>query len=335
MPTREDDFAAQQAWVRFAETTRKGGFNGIIFDKTPRSSVGRELSHHSLDKWVTVVLAPFSEPYFTTLARLNIPEHNYIQQFHDDDHWRGLPSLAPGDGITTRPVKVILEPERRRRSQTLRTQEHLGLLLGAIPGMLWNRFCSLALDQKAHASGALDWTLAVGARVCGVSEPQLDFTYIYTDHHWSDRDEALRRLVSMAREAGWDDWACEDLYFLNTTLDSLTLLGLLADVAPLARIRHEATRLVQHLSPRHRRAIRYQLAITGRVAISPRGLESASGVVQQEVTDLLQLSMRVRSLQDLLENLLPRLAERSPVGVRSKVDLWRFGINRLKLSLTH
>lgn len=335
LPTRVVDENSRSAWIRFAETVRESRQRGIIIDKTPSRSVAEELFKRQLSSAVEVSIAPYSEAYFRSMYRVSVPSDGYVQQFHDDDQWSGPLDFTPRSPGLSVPINVVISSPQRSTTSLIATQRHLSVFLGAISGVVWGAMRELVDMQGDSPSGALDIALVNMARTCGTSEAMPGFRYHYNDHHWADSDEALRRNVEIAAEAGWDEWASEELLQLTIRLDTLALLGILADRLDATELNEKQVDVVHSLPPRHRRSARVAdvVGLADRMAILRlRMTQSAylSDVGVRYNIDFLHLCQNVRSATDIQHTLLPWLDNHAPPDIRAKVPAWTRGLRLLQ-----
>lgn len=173
---------------------------------------------------VTVVRAPRDEPFFQSWQRITPAADEYVVQLHDDDEWRGTPTLSLAQSSAVFPAHVTMAAAE--------SVSPMNFLFAAVRGDIWSAFTGF-LQQFDTPDGTLDQPFCHLLESCWNGRDWIeDYTYLYDASDWSDESRARAKNDRLSREMGWVDLPGVVTMPATARLNALALRGYLADHRP-------------------------------------------------------------------------------------------------------
>jgi len=350
MASRRTDEHAQFVRERFIETVAQvDQGSGVLIDRTPDGvewcTPARE-TIQSLGGRLRVVrqshAASISDAWLE-LSRLN---DQWIVQFHDDDNWRGVPTIpeSPDPSVTLYAPNVLVSDGIKEWNAHEWTTQHA--LFGAIRGDVF-RMIAKYLAAAPNPWGGEDLMMLSFAGSLGRIERQHGYSYIWHRHNWTSETSELSTQRYLG-DQGWEGLASLSTYLLLQSLDRLAVFAY-ADSVDDAQWKVGVDEVLDTFWPvidrrghellrRLPRRLRGALISTRGEGTGPRRIislvkrvpSSLSAVSLEHSFEAFQSGqILVSTPGDVANSLLPALVRVAPTKVQAQLGYWAECIGRV------
>ena len=258
-PVTRNEGKSSERWQAAINFVYESRINYLILIDKTSGHVAEEYfleNFNSLTKDLYILPRSINESHYETLGEIQLDDHLWVMQLHDDDEWTGhleLPNKV--NQYTAYYSKFV------RKSGTGELTEEAGFLTPArinftlIPSKIWNQFSLMIKNQGFHVAASLDGTLNQMVGLTCAFSPLEHFTYFYDNHNWEGRMASRRSLKKLARHAGWEDWTSVEIALFNRLMDNLSSLAYVGKFAKQEDLKLKYLDLMEEFHPSIKRRI--------------------------------------------------------------------------------
>lgn len=344
-PITRDISKNSEKWksvLEFVENSAIGTL--LIIDKTELRSASAYFmdQFHFSNKRLVVFPRSINDTLFDSVGEIVLDKNMWIIQLHDDDKWNGtitLPEVAQPNSVYF--SDFYLESDTKGKHKINDYSMPNRIVFSLVPATLWNRFSKLIQDHQYHVAGSFDFTFNLMAHLTCKFIYQPGFEYHWKDDNWDTSKNAIAHLTKLAQSDGWQEWSSPEIANFNRTIDCLSSLKYIDDLAGSKIINEEVQRLLLSLRPGIKKKFKYLVFIPllkleimlKRIVIRTNKQKKFSTKLQSEQLSLLKfivMSWRVKSLADVIDCITFLESTKNFDALKLRFQFWKQSIAELK-----